>query len=130
MARSPKDKTATKPARTARARVKPEAEAAAKPALTVVESASRPNPAALKLKDLVDAVAGTTGGRKPDVKAAVEATLAAMSEALAAGKALTLPPLGKLRVVKTKGPALTLKLRRADGGKPSGLALANDGEDS
>lgn len=52
-----------------------------------------------------------------------------MGAALAAGKALSAPPLGKLRVVKHKGPALTLKLRLADGPKAAGLALADDGED-
>ena len=65
-----------------------------------------------------------------EVKAAVEATLAALGEALASGKALAVPPLGKLRVVKSKGPALTLKLRRAEAAKAAGLALADDGEDS
>lgn len=127
MARTPKD-TEKKPAKAAKSR--PAAEAA-KPALTVVESAA---PAAgggtMKLKDLIEAVAGATGGRKPEVKAAVEATLAALGEALATGKALVVPPLGKLRVVKNKGPALTLKLRLADGAKAAGLALADDGEDS
>jgi hypothetical protein len=43
---------------------------------------------------------------------------------------LAVPPLGKLRVVKANGPALTLKLRRAEGAKAAGLALAEDGEDS
>ena len=33
------------------------------------------------------------------------------------------------RVVKNKGPALTLKLRPADSAKAAGLALADDGED-
>jgi hypothetical protein len=53
-----------------------------------------------------------------------------MGEALAAGKALALPPLGKLRVVKAKGPSLTLKLRRAEAATAAALALADDGEDS
>lgn len=83
----------------------------------------------LKLKDIVDSVAAATGGKKPDVKKTVEATLAALGEALATGKALTVPPLGKLRVVKNKGPALTLKLRLADGAKAAGLGLADDSED-
>ena len=74
-------------------------------------------------------MASKTGGRKPDVKAAIEATLAAVGEALATGRSLAVPPLGKLRVVKNKGPALTLKLRLADGPKAAGLALADDGED-
>lgn len=84
----------------------------------------------LKLKDLMETVASATGSRKPEVKAVVEATLAALGEALATGKSLAIPPLGKLRVVKNKGPALTLKLRLADGAKAAGLALADDGEDS
>ncbi len=127
MARTPKD-TEKKPTRAAKR--KPAAEVA-KPAPTDVESAA---PAAgggmMKLKDLIEAVAGATGGRKPEVKATVEATLAALGEALTTGKTVTVPPLGKLRVVKAKGPALTLKLRRAEAAKAAGLALADDGEDS
>lgn len=130
--RTPKD-TDTKPAKPAKA-AKPAAKskATAKPALTVVDTAPAAQVAgdALKLKDLIDSVAAATGARKPDVKKTVEATLAALGEALATGKALTVPPLGKLRVVKNKGPALTLKLRLADGAKAAGLALADDGEDS
>lgn len=117
-----------KPARPAKA--KPVADAGAKPVLTVVETAAPETRAAVvKLKDLIDSVAGSTGGKKADVKATVEATLAALGEALATGKSLAVPPLGKLRVVKNKGPALTLKLRLADGAKAAGLALAEDGED-
>ena len=132
MARAPKDKTETKPARVAKpAKARSDTEAAAKPALTVVEdTAPEAKTGAMKLKDLIEAVATATGGRKPDVKAAVEATLAVLGEALATGKALTVPPLGKLRVGKNKGPALTLKLRLADSAKAAGLALADDGEDS
>lgn len=119
------DKPAVKTASTKRA--KP----VEKPALKVVEA---PSPEAgggpMKLRELIEAVASSTGGRKPDVKAAVEATLSALGEALATGKALVLPPLGKLRVVKTNGPALTLKLRLPRGAKAAGLALADDGEDS
>lgn len=122
--RTPKD-TEKKPAKAekpTRAKAKPEAPAA-------VTAAPEPTAGLIKLKDLIDSVAGKTGGKKPEVKAAVEATLAAIGEALATGKALAVPPLGKLRVVKNKGPALTLKLRLADGAKAAGLALADDGED-
>jgi Bacterial DNA-binding protein len=134
--RTPKDPgkdTAAKTAKPAKAeapaaKAKP---AAAKPALKVVEPAAAPEPkATVKLKDLIDTVAAATGAKKPDVKKTVEATLHALGEALAAGKSLAVPPLGKLRVVKNKGPALTLKLRLADGPKAAGLALADDGEDS
>lgn len=118
------EKKTTKPAKAAA--VKP----AAKPAPKEAEAAA---PAlavgTVKLKDLVDGVAAATGGKKPEVRKTVEATLAALGEALATGKALTVPPLGKLRVVKNKGAALTLKLRIAEGAKAAGLALADDGED-
>ncbi len=121
--RTPKD-PGTKPVKAARA-------AKAKPAPKAVETAA-PEPKAaemMKLKDLIDSVVAKTGGKKPDVKAVIEATLAALGDALATGKSLAVPPLGKLRVVKNKGPALTLKLRLADGAKAAGLALADDGED-
>lgn len=127
-ASEPQTAKATKSEKPARARP---AVAAARPALKAVEPAVPPAASGpgLKLKDLVDSVALATGGKKPDVKKAVEATLAALGEALSSGKALAVPPLGKLRVVKNKGAALTLKLRRADSPKAAGLALANDGED-
>ena len=128
--RTPKtaDTTPAKAEKPARAKpAKPKAEIA-KPEVTAVETAVA-SAGQMKLKDLIDAVAAKTGGKKPEVKAVVEATLAALGEALATGKALVVPPLGKLRVVKNKGPALTLKLRLADGAKAAGVALADDGED-
>jgi hypothetical protein len=124
-----------KPAKAAKP-AKPAAKQKAAPAVATpdhraVAAAVTPDPigGVIKLRELVDSVATATGGKKPDVKKMVEATLAALGEALASGKPLMVPPLGKLRVVKNKGPALTLKLRLADGAKAAGLALADDGED-
>jgi Bacterial DNA-binding protein len=114
---------AEKPARPVKVKTTP----AAAPTVALAPDAAS---TMVKLKDLIDGVAAKTGGKKPEVKAVVEATLAALGEALATGKALAVPPLGKLRVVKNKGPALTLKLRLADGAKAAGLGLADDGEDS
>lgn len=107
------------------------AEAAEKPALRVVETEAPATAGggSLKLKDLVDQVAEATGNKKSDVKPVVEAVLSALGSALATGRALAVPPLGKVRVVKTKGPSLTLKLRLAEAPKGAGLALADDGED-
>ncbi|MGL4238836.1 HU family DNA-binding protein [Tabrizicola sp.] len=133
--RTPKD-PADKPAKVVKAErpAKPAAKAkpaAEKPALKVVEAAAPEGTGGvMKLRDLIDSVAEATGVKKPEAKKAVEATLSALGEALATGRALAIPPLGKLRVVKNKGPALTLKLRLADGAKAAGLALADDGEDS
>ncbi len=131
--RTPKDPD-TKPAKASKLakppKAKPVPEAGSKPVLTVVETdAPETRVAVVKLKDLIDSVANATSGKKSDVKATVVATLAALGEALATGKSLAVPPLGKLRVVKNKGPALTLKLRLADDAKAAGLALAEDGED-
>jgi len=136
--RTPKDPEKTKPARpaktakpTRKAAAQPAGKAAAKTELTVVKpAAAEATSGIVKLKDLVETVATATGGKKPDVKAAVEATLDALGKALVAGQSVAVPPLGKLRVVKTKGPALTVKLRLPNAAKPSGLALAEDGEDS
>lgn len=134
--RTPKapEAKADKPAKSARAakavKAKPAAEAAEKPVLRVVEGETASVAGGnFKLKDLIDQVAQATGGKKSDVKPVVEAVLTAMGTALATGTAMALPPLGKLRVVKNKGPALTLKLRLADAPKAAGLALADDGED-
>jgi hypothetical protein len=136
--RTPKTPDDKKPAKAANAekpaavsKAKPAAGKPAKPALKVVEAAApEAKGGILKLKDLIDRVAGATGAKKPEAKKAVEATLSAMGEALATGKTLAVPPLGKLRVVKNTGPALTLKLRLAEGPKAKGLTLADDGEDS
>ena len=123
------------------AKVKPEgrpaAKAVAKPALKVVE---KPAPgqapakvaakaAGFKLKDLVDQVASATGTKKPDAKKAVEATLAAIAAALKSGSDLALPPLGKLRIARTTGAVLTLKLRTGAGEKAAAKPLADSGED-
>jgi nucleoid DNA-binding protein len=70
----------------------------------------------MKKPDLLDRVVTRTGLKKRDVKPAVEAALAVMAETLREGTDLNLPPLGKVRVVKTKdldggAAVLTLKLR-------------------
>ena len=112
---------AGKPAKMQARSAKPEAAAARKEAF--------------RLKDLVAEVAEATGGKKPDVKRTVEATLAALAGALGRGTDLAVPPLGRARVVKAAGKdgaaVLTLKLRLG-GADTSGakLGLADDGEDS
>jgi hypothetical protein len=128
--------TSAKPRKTRAAATAPEAvpvggktAKAPKPAAKAAGTPAEAKAAILKLKDLVDSVAEATGAKKPEVKATVEATLSALGSALASGRSLAVPPLGKLRVVKTRGAALTLKLRLADGAKAAELGLAADGED-
>jgi len=100
-----------------------------KPKADKVEAATE-TVATLRLKDLVDGVAAATGAKKTEVKKAVEATLAALATALNAGSMLALPPLGKVRVVKTTATAMTLKLRPVSGAQANALALADKEQDS
>ena len=136
--RSPKD-TSKSPAKAAgKAKAAPRAAARAAKAAPQADAAlpATDAVATLRLKDLVDGVAAATGGKKPEVKKTVEATLAALSAALGEGAMLVLPPLGKLRVVKTTPAALTLKLRlvgsasKETGAKTGALALADPDQDS
>jgi hypothetical protein len=140
--------TAPKPARAAKAdkpakpekparspKAKPEAAAAAVAAPSAKpEKAERKKAAAavetIKLRNLVDTVAAATGAKKPDAKKSVEAVLEALGAGLAARSVFVVPPLGKLRVAKSNGLVLTLKLRLADSARAAGLALADDDEDS
>lgn len=77
----------------------------------------------LKLKELVDRVVERAGAKKKDAKPVVEAMLAILGDALAAGESLILPPLGRVRVNRTKeaanGAMLTIKLKRGGGVKKS-----------
>jgi len=135
MPKPTKEKPA-KPAKPARPAKAPLAEkpAAAKAAAAKPEArpkgAEQAKAGTLKLRDLVDAVATATGTRKPAAKTSVEAVLAALGDALKSGSVLVLPPLGKLRVAKTAGTTLTLKLRLADAPKAGAKPLADDGEES
>lgn len=119
----------TKPAAVMPAVAKPATQAEAKPARSAGDKAGAFD-GTLKVKDLVDQVVGATGLKKPDAKKAVEATLAALGAAIAAKSGLTVPPLGKLRVVKASDGVVTLKLRLGGAAKtPGKQPLAEDGED-
>ncbi|WP_341365789.1 HU family DNA-binding protein [Yoonia sp. BS5-3] len=70
----------------------------------------------MKKPQLLDEVVARTNVKKRDAKPAVEAALAVIAEALSNGDDVNLPPLGKLRVIKSKdleagAKVLTLKLR-------------------
>lgn len=90
---------------------------------------------AMKKKDLIDRVVAATGAKRRDAGSVIEATLAAMGAALDAGEALTLPPLGRVRVVKRKdiakgGASLTLKLARGGDKAAKGDGGLAEGEGS
>jgi nucleoid DNA-binding protein len=93
----------------------------------------------LRIKSLVDRVSEATGGKKKGVKEIVEATLAAIGDALGKGEELNLPGFGRTRIARTaeKGGAsmMTLKIRRAPhrpkgDAKDAKVALADDEDDS
>lgn len=77
----------------------------------------------LKLKELVEAVTTATNGKKKDVKAVIEATLASLGVALSKGRDLNLPPLGKAKVGRqmdqASGELIVIKLHRG-GAKGAG----------
>lgn len=90
----------------------PEMEAAK----TAAPAAQAESAQVLKKPDLLDQVVARTSLKKRDVKPAVEAAMAVIADALREGTEVNLPPLGKLRVVKSKpldggAAVLTLKLR-------------------
>ncbi|GAB1363574.1 hypothetical protein MASR1M32_28100 [Rhodobacter sp.] len=98
------------------------------------DTALRVKPVQIKIKDLVLRVTEATGGKKKDVKEIVEATLAALGDALGKGEDLNLPGLGRTRIAKTAekdgAATLTLKVRRgAHKKKEAKEPLADDEDD-
>lgn len=102
----------------------------------------RPPANQLRRKDFVDSVAARSGRKRSEARVIAEAALDVLAEALAQGKEIILPPLGRIRVLKTKdGPRmriLTLRLQqmsepgenddghRAEGPADEGLADTGD----
>lgn len=90
----------------------------------------------LKKPELFEAVVTRTNLKKRDIKPAVEAALAVIADALRDGSELNLPPLGKLRIVKSKhvgdgACVMTLKLRTAKNASipaGNGPAVADDAD--
>ena len=74
----------------------------------------------LKKKDFMTRATERSGIKKADAKAAIDATLSVLAEALAKGEEIILPPLGKLKVAREKahpkGRILMLRLQMIPGG--------------
>lgn len=128
---------AAKPAKATIAAPKISAPAEAGTGTAADTGAERVAAVQLKKKDLVArVVAALDGKKKGQVKDIVEATLAALGEALQKGESLNLPPFGKARIAKSKGEgkasSMTVKLRGAgakNAAKAPKQALAEVGED-
>ena len=104
-----------------------------------VKQPATPVEGQLKKPHLIDQVVTRSTVKKRDAKLAVDAVLCLLAEALVRGDELNLPPLGKLRVIKSKdigsgAQVITLKLRtmkegagKGGGGQGnSGLAESDD----
>ncbi len=70
----------------------------------------------IKKPEFLERVMARTDVKKRDAKPAIETAFAVLVEALADGEDVNLPPLGKLRVVRSKdlesgAQVMTLKLR-------------------
>ncbi|MFT4014641.1 MAG: HU family DNA-binding protein [Paracoccus sp. (in: a-proteobacteria)] len=70
----------------------------------------------LQKRQFISAVAQRTGLRSVQVKEIVDATLAELGDAIAAGQTLALPPLGRARINRQRdvsgAEVITLRLRR------------------
>ncbi len=86
----------------------------------------------LKKREFIDRASERSGVKKADAKAAVEATLSLMAEALAAGQEIVLPPLGRMKVTRVKeakkGQVLMLRLQSDIGEKGGKDPLAEAAE--
>jgi nucleoid DNA-binding protein len=145
-----KPAAARKTGAAAKPAAKPTAAAATKPAAkTVARPAAKPAakhaPAAaapvkvkantLKIKDVLEQVAKSQGGKKKGMKEVVEATLTALGAAFARGDAVNLPGFGRARVAQPEdtaaGKPMTIKMKTgtpagAKQGRKQGLAAAED----
>lgn len=88
----------------------------------------------IKKKEFVELVCEASGVKKKEARAAVEATLSIIGSALAEGKALHIPPLGRMVVTKTKdqngAQVLIARIRRPstseDGTASEGLETTGE----
>ncbi|HHH89199.1 MAG TPA: DNA-binding protein [Aliiroseovarius sp.] len=91
-------------------------------------------PDALRKKQLIDDVVERSGIKKKYAKPVVEAMLAVLGEAVAAGTTMNLQPLGKVMVQRTNekpsGRVTIVRIRQSTGGgqKPDKDPLASAAE--
>lgn len=113
----PKAKPAGKPAAG-----KPGPAKAARPARApkADKPAKAGNDGNIRINGLIDMIAPTITVSRRDIRASLDAALKVMGDALAEGKILNLPPLGKMSVKRTKtgdkSDMVMLKLRRMKAG--------------
>ncbi len=93
---------ATQGSKTPPRKTTPRKTAPAKPAAKPAAAVKAAEVPVLRKKELIERVVARSGVKKKDAKPTIEAMLAVLGEALAAGEELNLQPLGKVMVKKTK----------------------------
>ncbi len=93
----------------------------------------------IKKPAFLDNAVGRSGVKRRDAKPAIEAALMELGEALMRGDELNLPPLGKVKVIKSKdlsegAQVLTVKIRTmkdgaGHGASPDKSGVAADGDE-
>lgn len=124
--------TAAKPRKATSVAAKPAPAKAAEPPKATVVSETTPTTTApmLKKKELLNLVVERSGVRKKFAKPTVEAMMAILGEAIAEGRDLNLPPLGKIKQQRTKEAAnVRVTVAKIRQGKNDGPAAgAGDAE--
>lgn len=115
--------------------VTPLAKTAAPQTKIVNPAVSVPQGEMIKKPEFLDRAVERTDVKKREAKPAIEAALAVPAVSLINGKELNLPPMGKLRVVKSKdvgegAKVLTLKLRTMKDGAGQGADPSPDEADA
>ena len=114
--------------------VTPLAKTAAPQTKIVNPAVSVPQGEMIKKPEFLDRTVERTDVKKREAKPAIEAALAVPAVSLINGEELNLPPMGKLRVVKSKdvgegAKVLTLKLRTMKDGAGQGADPSPDEAD-
>lgn len=116
-------------------KVATKAPAAAKAPRPTVVAAAKPIAAGNQVKkpEFLERVLEKTDVKRRDAKPAIEAALAELATILMAGDEVNIPPLGKLKVVKSKevgegAQVLTLKLRTMKDGAGQSAAKEETAE--
>ena len=108
--------SAAKAKTTKATKAKPAAAKAAPEAVVIDAEGTASATTNVRLKDLIERVIAATDHNRKDVKHIIESALDEIAKGLIAAEAMILPPLGRLRVVKTStdddGVSMTVKLRK------------------
>ena len=119
-----KPKTSTVKAKKTTSRAVAPKRTALEPAKPAVSKAKEQTGGAsmVRKKELIGAVVARSGVKKRDAKPVVEALLAELATALAKGRGLNLPPLGRVKINRTRemenGRVIIVKMRQKDNAAP------------